>query len=233
MIEDDAQLDALFRGLPGPEPSAALEDRVFAVFREEAGARAGARTDARTDAIRAGAARVSAGQASPPSAPSGFWPAAGGQRWVRRAGLGVALGLGISGLFLVEPPVERGDPSQMVARGSGGVQARLTLEVVVRAGERSERLRAGEAYPAGTTLVFRVHSTAEAEVALSRNGEIFYRGRVGPGESALPMGYTLEAGEGAAVFEVRAVEPAGAAGQAAGRSAGDGAGVIEIPAVLP
>lgn len=181
---NDAELDALFKALPEPEPSAALEQQVLHNY-----------------------ARLVA--PPPPLAPKN-------RHWW---GMGLATA-SLTALFYLLPdaPLSVGDPSQMLARGIGGETASLHLDAAVQIAGQEQRLSVGTAYPAGTTVIFRVSTDRSLPYTLARNGQIFAQGTLSPGETVLPTGYMLEAGEGAAHFVLQT--PVGSA-------------ELQIPAVRP
>lgn len=123
------------------------------------------------------------------------------RRWPLALGLSVALAAGLL-LTLKGPALEQGDPSQMVARGSGDTLPRLGLELAIQ--EEGRRLRQGEALSAGKTLIFRVSVDQELDYRLYRNGLLLHQGRLAAGDTVLPIGYTLEKGEGPASFRLEA-----------------------------
>lgn len=123
--------------------------------------------------------------------------------WRVRAGaaLGMAAMAALS-LLVVTPP-EAGRPDTMVERGSGEAGVVVDLRVAVRrpTGEVS-RFTPGERYAAGDTLMFRLQSTNAVDLKLLRNGVLLWAGRAPAGAFDLPVGYTLEPGEPAAVFSL-------------------------------
>lgn len=122
-----------------------------------------------------------------------------------RVRLGAAFGMAAMAalsLMVVRAP-EGGRPETMVERGSGESAAVVDLRVAVRrpTGELS-RFTPGERYAAGDTLMFRLQSTTAVDLKLLRNGAVVWEGRAPAGPFDLPVGYTLEAGEAAAVFSL-------------------------------
>jgi hypothetical protein len=111
-----------------------------------------------------------------------------------------------------------GDLARMTPRGAGESASAVDLRVAVRTSAGVSRLERDRAYAAGDTLLFRVYTSTPADVRLTRDGALLYAGAVPAGETDLPIGYTLEAGEGAAVFRL---------------SAADAATELRIPAVKP
>lgn len=124
------------------------------------------------------------------------------RRWVWPVGIGAAAMA--AGLVLaLQPSVpEVGDPTEMVARGGGDAVPELGLELAVR--EEGRRLRAGESLPEGSTLLFRVSVDQPVDYQLYRQEVLIHQGHLEPGEKVLPIGYTLEAGEGPAIFRLKA-----------------------------
>lgn len=179
---NDAELDALFKALPEPAPSAALEQQVLQNY-----------------------ARL---VAPPPAPKNRHW-------W----GMGLATA-SLTTLFFLLPdaPLSVGDPSKMLARGIGDETANLHLDAAVQIAGQEQRLSIGTAYPAGTTLIFRVSTDRSLPYTLSRNGQVFAQGNLASGETVLPTGYMLEAGEDAAHFVLQT--PVGRA-------------ELQIPAVRP
>ncbi len=103
-------------------------------------------------------------------------------------------------LTLRTAPPAVGDPAALVARGNAERAPSLEVRVAVSRASGVERLRAGQAYSAGDTLVFRLSSSTACEVTLRREGELVFQGPVPAGDTDLPVGYTLEAGQGPARF---------------------------------
>jgi len=111
--------------------------------------------------------------------------------------------LAAAALYAVLPsPPERAAPDSLVPRGVGELQPSLGLRVAVRSGVQVERFRPGSTYKAGDTLLFRVSSSVPATITLRRGAVELYRGTVPAGDTDLPVGYTLEAGEAAMPFVV-------------------------------
>ncbi len=139
----------------------------------------------------------------------------------RVRGLAVAgmLGMAAMAMLVVREGEATGNPASMVERGAGPILPAVDLKVaVVSPTGEVARFAPGDAYTAGTTLRFRVTSSASATLSLRRDDVVIWSGPVGPGTVDLPVGYTLEAGEAAAVFSleggaetlrfpVRAVQP--------------------------
>lgn len=122
-------------------------------------------------------------------------------RWALPAAGGLALAA--SALLLLRgPTATTAEPGQLVARGSSEISAQIGLKVAVRRAGGVERFQSGARYQPGDTLQFRVFSQDPGQVTLRRNGVVLYQGAVQAGETDLPVGYTLEAGEGASTFLV-------------------------------
>ena len=127
-------------------------------------------------------------------------------RWPWAAG-GFALAAAALLAVFAQPP-ERGDPAAFVPRGSGEITPVITLRVAVRtssatgAGDQLSRLSTDTRYRVGDTLLFRVTIPSPMNLTLSRNGVPLWTGPVRGGDVDLPVGYTLEAGDDAAVFRV-------------------------------
>lgn len=185
---NDAELDARFRALGFPEPPPALAARTLAAVEVERGLES---------------TRLAVGQ--PPAPPP---LAARRPRWPL-AVLGVGLAAGL--LFALPSPAPVGSPSELVPRGVGEAVATLDLRVAVRSAAGStERLAAGVGYHPGDTLLFRVSTSAPMEVRLEREGVPLWAGPLPAGETDLPVGYTLDAGDTRASFVVRAGDVASA-----------------------
>ncbi len=124
------------------------------------------------------------------------------RRWVWPVGVGAAaMAAGL--IFSLQPSVpEVGDPNEMVARGVGEDVPVLGLELAVR--ELGRRLHTGESLPVGSTLIFRVSVDQPVDYRLYRQDLLIHQGHLEPGEKVLPVGYTLEAGEGPTVFRLQA-----------------------------
>lgn len=118
------------------------------------------------------------------------------------AGVGMAAMAALT-LLVVEEPPARGDPAQLVERGAGDVLPVVELKVAVRTPAGVvERFAVNQRYDAGDTLMFRVHASAPVTLTLRRDGVPFWSGPVPAGESDLPVGYQLEAGQGPALLEL-------------------------------
>ena len=92
--------------------------------------------------------------------------------------------------------------SPMQTRGVGTVLPTVEVKSLVRSGGEVSRLRTDTRYHAGDTVLFRVFVSEEMDVTLRRNGSPIWSGHLAAGESDLPVGYQLEAGEGQATFTV-------------------------------
>lgn len=104
-------------------------------------------------------------------------------------------------LLTLNAPPESGAAATMVERGSGGSSPAIEMKVAVRVKQgETVRFSTDRRYGAGDTLLFRVHAPAAMELSLRRNGVPVWTGSVPAGESDLPIGYTLEAGQAAAHF---------------------------------
>ena len=108
-----------------------------------------------------------------------------------------------------EPPI--GDPSQMVARGVDGVVLpAIDLRIAVRGSDGGvDRLHRGEAYRAGSTLLFRYDAASQVWLHLIRvdgaGAKLLHAARVPEGAGDIMtsdgrLGYELEHGEDRAVF---------------------------------
>lgn len=188
----DEELDLQLASLPGIEPPRAVQ---LAVLGE----------------VGVAPARIAA--LVPPDA-----RARASRRWWPAAAIGgFALAASLLFAFVGAPP-DRADPAQLVPRGSGETIPQLGLRAAVRRGDRTERLEVGRTYAAGDTLMFRVSASTTTDVTFSRDGEVLYRATLGPGETDLPIGYTLEPGQGPARFVLEG---------------GGARATVEIPAVAP
>lgn len=92
--------------------------------------------------------------------------------------------------------------SGLIPKGSGESASHLDLRAAVKHGESVERLVSGARYAVGDTVLFRVTTSIAATATLTRNGVTLWTGAIPAGESDLPVGYTLEAGEPAAQFDL-------------------------------
>lgn len=111
------------------------------------------------------------------------------------------LGMAAMAMLVVREGEATGNPASMVERGAGPVLPAVDLKVaVVSPTGDVARFAPGDAYTAGTTIRFRVTSTAPTTLTLRRDDAVLWTGPVGAGTADLPVGYTLEAGELAAVF---------------------------------
>lgn len=175
----DAELDARFAALAEVPPPPALAVRTLA------------RVQAERDRERL---------VADPPAPGGWFARVRARRWALVAAL---LGVVAFNLARFEAP-EVARPDALVPRGSAEVPPTLDLRAAVRRGASVERFAVGARYAAGDTLLFRVTTPTATTVRLSRAGVLLWSGPVPAGESDLPVGYTLEAGEVAASFVVEA-----------------------------
>lgn len=106
-------------------------------------------------------------------------------------------------LLMVDSPDPRGSAATMVERGGGLSAPVVALKVVVRGADGEvARFAANRRYAPGDTLMFRVSTPTATPLTLRRNGVLVWSGNTGAGETDLPVGYTLEAGETAAHFTV-------------------------------
>ncbi len=111
------------------------------------------------------------------------------------------LGMAAMAMLVVREGEVTGNPSAMIERGAGPILPAVDLKVaVVSPSGEVARFVSGHTYTAGTTLRFRVTSTAPTTLSLRRDEAVIWSGPVGTGTVDLPVGYTLEAGEAAAIF---------------------------------
>lgn len=123
-------------------------------------------------------------------------------RWGRIAVVaGGAMAMAAALLIAVNVPAV-GEPRSFTHRGIGDVLPTVDLRVVVKSGEEVSRLATGASYHAGDTLLFRVSTSEAMDLTLRRNTAVIWTGHVEAGDHDLPIGYALEAGEGAATFTV-------------------------------
>ena len=142
-------------------------------------------------------------------------PRARRSSWLRAGSVLAASAL----LAFRSAPAPVGDPADLVPRGVGASPAAtLEVRVAVKHDGRVDRLTDGRAYAAGDTLLFRVSAPEPVELTLRREQDLLWHGSVPAGESDLPVGYALEAGEGPARFVVEG---------------GGASATISIPAVSP
>lgn len=178
----EAELDRQLAALPVYLPSADIQARILA----EAGV-----SPSRIAEMVHLAPPVVVDLAQRPTIARRVWPLALGA---------VALAAGL--LLAISAPPERADPATLVPRGAGETVPTLGLRVAVNRNGAMERLAAGRAYHAGDTLVFRVTTSAPVEITVRRDDAVLFRGSVPAGDTDLPIGYALEAGEGPARFVV-------------------------------
>jgi hypothetical protein len=184
----DHELDALLGGLEVRTPSVALQRAIL----EQVGVE-----DRRIDEVVGQPRRA--------------------RRWPWAIGGALALAAAVI-LALRVAPEPTADLAQLMQRGVGDPVTALSLRVAVRHGDTVERFAAGRVYHAGDTLIFRVSASETTEVTLRRGSSVLYTGRVGPGDTDLPVGYQLEAGEGPSRFTIEG---------------GGSVEAIELPAVSP
>lgn len=169
----DDELDRRFAALPPVEPPPEVQARVLAAV-----------SDAGTGELAPLPSRR-----APPR-----------RLWAVTVGV---LGLAAAALLAVGPTVPgRAEPESLVPRGDGPVLPSLALRVAVKRGAGVERLAAGHTYEAGDTLLFRVSASRPLDLVLRREGVVLFQGSVPAGDTDLPVGYALEAGERAARFVV-------------------------------
>jgi hypothetical protein len=190
----DAELDAALRALGPIEPPADVQARVLAAV---------GLPDARIAEIVGGDIPapnvVPLPTVLPTTAPTPTLARAR-RRW---ALAGALLALAAGGTLAMRAlPEPASDPASLVPRGDGDVLPRLGLRVAVRRGTVVERLTAGRAYAPGDTLLFRVSAPTPLTLTLRRDDEVIFRGPVPAGDTDLPVGYALEAGQGAARFTI-------------------------------
>ncbi len=121
---------------------------------------------------------------------------------VRAIALTGMIAMAAATVLVVDVPAPPAGHSSMVQRGSGDAAVRVDLATFVRQGQSVERFAVGNGYHAGDTLLFRVAVAEPMTLSLYRDDALIWSGRVPAGESQLPLGYTLEAGQRAAVFRV-------------------------------
>jgi hypothetical protein len=125
-------------------------------------------------------------------------------RWGRVAvfaGGGMALAAALMLTVMAPTPQDR---APMQTRGIGTVLPTVEMKSLVRSNGEVSRLRTDTQYHAGDTVLFRVFVSEELDVSLRRNGKEIWAGHLAAGESDLPIGYQLEAGEEKATFTVEA-----------------------------
>ncbi|MDP2315407.1 MAG: hypothetical protein Q8P41_21090 [Pseudomonadota bacterium] len=186
----DAELEELYAGLPPVEPPRELQLRVL--------------TEVGVSGARIAELTGPGGMRLLPAPPPAALPAVAkpSSRWRLSVAVG-ALALAAAALLVVRTaPPEQADPDALVPRGDGEVLPALQLRVAVKQGDHTERLALGRSYGAGDTLLFRVSASAPMDLVLRREGVVLYKGRVPAGDTDLPVGYALEAGEAATHFVV-------------------------------
>jgi len=143
---------------------------------------------------------------NPPKPANRTWILAGLAAVVSVAAVGL---LSVAALPTADPG---GNPADWTPRGDEGAGPGVDLRVVVKLGGTTagiERLRRGETYQAGDTLLFRYDAHAAGYLALVRvdtsGAEVVHLQQVGVGPGDLEttaglVGYELEKGESTAVF---------------------------------
>ncbi|MFT5684209.1 MAG: hypothetical protein ACI8RZ_005150 [Myxococcota bacterium] len=121
-----------------------------------------------------------------------------GRLW---AGLAAAAAL----VLLITPPTTApADPDSLFEKGVGGARPDVALGVAVQSGDSTTRLRADRRYAPGDVLFFRSSADRTAEVILVRidatGAAVIHQDQVNPGDQDLPLSWTLESGEGDAIF---------------------------------
>ena len=120
-----------------------------------------------------------------------FWIAA--TTW----GVGAAM-LGALGVTLLPETTEVGDPGQFIERGIPGQPTqRIRLEAAIQG---QDRLIKGQAYPAGTVIIFQVQAQEAGTYTLKHNGKEIDAGTLKPGTNLLSVGYALEADDEESTF---------------------------------
>lgn len=117
-------------------------------------------------------------------------------------GAAMALAAGLVVAVLPSATEAPADPARLVPKGVGAPVSGLELAVAVRRGDAVERLLPGAPVAPGDTLLFRVRSAVPTTVRLYREDAELWSGRVEAGEHDLPVGWTVEPGEGPAMYRV-------------------------------
>ena len=129
------------------------------------------------------------------------------RRWAWGGLAAAAAAVLVIGLPPAQPPA---DPATLIEKGLGETQPEISLQVAVQSGESTARMRLGHSYDPGDVLYFRSSTDRSAEVLLLRldaaNTTRLHHEPVGPGAMDLPLSWTLESGEGDAVFALLAAE---------------------------
>jgi hypothetical protein len=127
----------------------------------------------------------------------------------RRRSLWAAVAVAASVLLLIRPPtISPADPADLIEKGAGGARPDVALGVAVRSGDSTARLRLDRRYAPGDVLYFRSSTDRASEVLLVRidaeGADVIHHDQLGPGERDLPLSWTLESGEGDAIFALLA-----------------------------
>ena len=125
------------------------------------------------------------------------------------AGIGMIAMAAMALLVVNDTPIV-GTPESMVERGAAAASPAIGVKVSVRTPSGMvERFATNRRYDAGTTLMFRVSIPAPTLLTLRREQQVLWTGELPAGDHDLPVGYTLESGEGAARFLIEGgTEPA-------------------------
>lgn len=101
------------------------------------------------------------------------------------------------------PTPDRVDPSALVPKGVAVESLpSLELELTLRRRGGVERYAGGEGYAVGDVLLFRVTVDRPMTLTIFRDGASLWTGPVPAGATVLPVGWTVEAGEGPAELVV-------------------------------
>ena len=119
-------------------------------------------------------------------------------------------------LLVIPPETAPADPDNLIEKGVGGARPDVALGVAVQSGDSTARLRVDQRYAPGDVLYFRSSTDRASEVLLVRidaaGAAVIHQDQLSAGELDLPLSWTLETGEGDAIFALLAssepVEPA-------------------------
>lgn len=128
----------------------------------------------------------------------------------RRGRIWAGLAAAAAVLLLVIPPeTTPADPDSLIEKGGGGgAYTDLALSIAVQSGSSTARLRMDRRYAPGDVLYFRSSTDRASEVLLVRidaaGAAVIHQEQVAAGEVDLPLSWTLESGEGDAIFALLA-----------------------------
>lgn len=127
----------------------------------------------------------------------------------RRGRVWAGLAAAAAVLLLVIPPeTTPADPDTLIEKGFGSAHTDVALGVAVQSGSSTARLRVDRRYDPGDVLYFRSSTDRASEVLLVRidaaGAAVIHQEQLDAGELDLPLSWTLETGEGDAIFALLA-----------------------------